>query len=1261
MPLSKGGAPRRPWPGSGAATLDFAVDQAPALLASALSAGAVAAWHTDLRTRERWWSQEMVRLHGLSHPAQAPADYLALVHPQDRPLVEDTFRASVEAGAHAIQYRVVWPDGSAHWIEGTGRTTCDADGQPLSISGVCTLIDARKREEADLRFLAQASAELARSTDYSETLRRVAAMAVPHFADWCAVDMLDDRHQLQRLEVAHVDASKRVLAARLHERYPPQPDAAMGAWKTVHTRQPEMLSEIPEALLLRTARDEEHAAILRSLGLRSYMSVPMVGADRVLGVITFVASESGRVYGPRDLELASDLVSRAAIAVQNAELFRSLHRSQARQAFLLALTDRLRQGSSLADTLQAISEMLGRQFGVDRVGYGHVDETLDVIDYDACWTRPAVAPLAGRYPASAFGPQVIEQLRSGRTIAIPDVRNHPLTSESRTLETSREVDTRAILVVPLSAAGRLRTIVYLNQALARDWTADEVSLMEEVAERTRERIERARAEEALRTSESRWRGLFEQMSEGFFTAQGVRDGSGRIVDFRFMQVNPAFEALTGIAPADAADRLVTQVIPGVESELIDVYGRVVDTGEPAEFEVRVHALGDRWYEARARRIAPEQFAVLFMEITRRKQVELELALSAARYKTLFESIDEGFCILEVLFDAQQTPIDYRFLEVNPAFERQAGLPNPVGRTIRELIPDIEATYIEIYGQVALTGQPLRFESQARALHRWFDAFAFRIGDPALRRVALLFTDITRQKRASDALAQREYELGESQRVAGIGSWLWVFGTGGIEVSPQLKRIFGLAEDAPMPDIEAQRGTLYHEEDWARLRACLDAAIEHGVPYAIDLRAWRSGQPIWVTARGLPLREDGRVVGLRGTIQDITERKEIEQALREADSRKDEFLATLAHELRNPLAPLRNGLAILRKADVASAASRRAQELMERQLTHLVRLVDDLLDVSRVSHNKVAMKKAPTALGTVIDLALETARPLIDAAGHELVVELPQQPVVLDVDPTRMAQVLSNLLNNAAKYTPAGGHLALSAAVQPPDRLYLRVRDDGVGIPRDMLDKVFDLFTQVGSAFDRAQGGLGIGLSLARRLVELHGGRIHAESGGDRRGSCFVVELPLPSQPGVPQADRVAPQAPHGGPRRILLVDDNVDGSESLALLLREHRHEVRVVHRGLDAVEAATRDVPDVVLLDIGLPDINGHEVAERLRRDPALDDTLLVAVTGWGDARDRERARQAGIDLHLTKPVDDQALLAALATSRNRREPGLAVQAGPV
>ncbi|AUX45132.1 uncharacterized protein SOCE26_066130 [Sorangium cellulosum] len=375
-------------------------------------------------------------------------------------------------------------------------------------------------------------------------------------------------------------------------------------------------------------------------------------------------------------------------------------------------------------------------------------------------------------------------------------------------------------------------------------------------------------------------------------------------------------------------------------------------------------------------------------------------------------------------------------------------------------------------------------------------------------------------------------------------------------------------------------------------------------------------------------------------------------LRDQDRRKDEFLATLAHELRNPLAPIRTGLEVLRITGDGDQG-RKTREMMERQVGHMVRLVDDLLDVSRITRGKVELRRERVELRAVLNSALETSRPLIEAAGHELAIRLPAEPLALDADPTRLAQVFANLFNNATKYTPAGGQIRL-VAQRDGGEVVVRVADTGVGIPADMLPKVFDMFTQVGRSIDRAQGGLGIGLTLVRRLVELHGGTIHAESEGPGRGSTFLVRLPLAATEraatAAPPSGRPAVEG-HAAGLRVLVVDDNVDGAESLAALLCVSGHDVRTVHTGPQALVAAREFGPGIVFLDIGLPGMNGYEVARRLRAEPDFAGLVVVALTGWGTEEDRRQTRQAGFDHHLTKPVDTAEVhrLIALVAARSR------------
>ena len=383
-----------------------------------------------------------------------------------------------------------------------------------------------------------------------------------------------------------------------------------------------------------------------------------------------------------------------------------------------------------------------------------------------------------------------------------------------------------------------------------------------------------------------------------------------------------------------------------------------------------------------------------------------------------------------------------------------------------------------------------------------------------------------------------------------------------------------------------------------------------------------------------------------------ELKSYAAALTEADRRKDEFLATLAHELRNPLAPIRNGLDILRTSPTAPNAEE-IRDVMDRQLSHLVRLVDDLLDVSRVSQGKIDLRKARIALSDVIKTALDASNPLIMAGHHELKLDMPDAPVWLDADLMRLSQVVSNLLNNAAKYTPEGGTIVLSTRREGEEAV-VTVSDNGVGIPSDMLPRVFDLFTQVRDNLDRSRGGLGIGLALVKQLVEMHGGSITAESAGPNKGSAFRLRLPVlefePATPDVTQPDsRLAPEK---SALKVLIVDDNVDVAQTMGWMLETIGHDYRMVHEGTLAVQTAQDYRPDAILLDIGMPGMDGYAVCRALREQTLLDDTVIIAQTGWGQTQARAAPRESGFDHHLVKPVTMdrlEELLANIASARGK------------
>jgi signal transduction histidine kinase/ActR/RegA family two-component response regulator len=380
--------------------------------------------------------------------------------------------------------------------------------------------------------------------------------------------------------------------------------------------------------------------------------------------------------------------------------------------------------------------------------------------------------------------------------------------------------------------------------------------------------------------------------------------------------------------------------------------------------------------------------------------------------------------------------------------------------------------------------------------------------------------------------------------------------------------------------------------------------------------------------------------------DVSVRKQQELAMREADRRKDEFLATLAHELRNPIAPIRQAALLSGKPMVTEAQRKWANEVIERQVRHMSLLLDDLLDVSRITRGTLQLRKEETLMSALVASAVETARPLIDSKKHRLSLDLPPDDVRLNVDPLRLSQVIANLLNNAAKYTNPGGAIKLSIALKH-DELTLTVTDDGIGIAQDELSTIFTMFSQVKSAQERSEGGLGIGLALTKGLVELHGGSIDVRSDGPNRGSTFIVRIPRVMLATPSEATQVTPMVRPLLSRRILVADDNRDAAESLAMLLSHDGHEVRLAHDGEQALRMLATFDADVALLDLGMPHLSGYDVAKRIRANNS--DMLLIAITGWGQSSDREKSAAAGFDHHLTKPVDYDALCALLMPNAHR------------
>jgi PAS domain S-box-containing protein len=635
------------------------------------------------------------------------------------------------------------------------------------------------------------------------------------------------------------------------------------------------------------------------------------------------------------------------------------------------------------------------------------------------------------------------------------------------------------------------------------------------------------------------------------------------------------------------------------------------------------------------------------EDTQLRLTEAALRDARARLEATLRAADAGTWTWDI--PANQVVADRNLARLFEVSESDAA-GAPIERYLAAIHPE-DLGRVQDSIRASLEGSTDPYECEYRVMRtdggiRWVIARGNVERDAEGKPVALpgIVIDITGRKLAENAVRDSAEHLQLALAAADLGDWQWEAHSDIVLLSDRAADMFGLPRGKVITWTRMR--DLLVDDDAERARRGVEVALATQTDYDVEYRVVRpSGERCWIAARGRGLyTESGAVVGMIGIVQDITSRKQTEESLRDIDRRKDEFLATLAHELRNPLAPIRHAAQISRISTATEAQKRWSHEVIIRQVQHMSLLLDDLLDISRITRGTLELKLVPTDLEAAIEAAVETARPSIEMKRHRLFIDVPSSHVKLAADPLRLAQVLSNLLTNAAKYTDPDGEIRLSARAER-DSFVIRVADTGIGIAPETLPSVFEMFAQVHGR-DRSEGGLGIGLALSKGLVELHGGALEARSEGAGLGSEFIVRLPhgVSLQSQEPPTLEAAPELRNR--RRVLIADDNRDGAESLAILLRVEGHDVSVVHDGAAALVALERLRPEVALLDIGMPGLNGYEVAQRVRESPTGRDILLVAITGWGQDSDKVRAIDAGFDHHFTKPIEPDRITALLGSS---------------
>ncbi len=1109
--------------------------------------------------------------------------------------------------------------------------------------------------------------------------------------------------------------------------------------------------------------------ILRAAGVSAVQSTPLrTRKGRLLGILT---THWAQPHAPREEDLwRLDLLARqAADFIEQRLNEEELRRQEQRINEELAAMKRLHELAVMAITERDAKPLLEKIVEVAIEIAGADFGNIQILDPQSHSLRIAAQRnfpdwwLA--YWDSVFAESACvcgQALARKERIIVEDVEKSPLFVGTPGLQVQLDAGVRAVQSTPLlSRSGQPLGMFSTHYRTPQRPSDRALRLMDLLARQAADCIEQKYSEMVLRASEEKYRQLFDHMTEGFGLHEIILDGEGKPCDWRFVELNAAWESQTGIPRETAIGKTMRQVWPDLDAHWLETFGQVALTGQPVRYE-NYNASLQRWFETFAFSTVPNFFALIFVDITARKLAEENLRRSEERYRLLHENSRDAFV---------QVAMDGHILECNELYCQLLGYTRAEleALTYIDLTPSrwhaMESAIVE--QQIIVRGYSEIYEKEYRRKDGTTVPVELRtvlITDADNQPASMWATirEITERKQAEAALEQSRNDLDRAQQVGKIGSWRLDVRQNVLSWSDENYQIFGVQKGTPLSydsflslvhpddrsyvDSEWQAGLHGKPYDiehrivaggdikWVRERAYLECeetgpliggfgitqditdrklaelslresrqqlalALEAGQlgfwdwdipsgrvqfggnwaamlgyePSEVEphVRAWeklihpdekdavmatlsdhlegrtpiydcehrlrhKDGSWRWILDRGQVVARDseGRPLRAIGTHSDVTARREAQIALQEADRRKNEFLAMLGHELRNPLTPINNIAQALGTLPLTEAAVAKASEVLARNVDHITHLVDDLLDVSRITRGLVTIERHSVELNSLIEQLAEPIKPSFDGKQQTLALHLTPQPINLGGDPVRLTQVFSNLLINANKYTGKGGHIDLRTELEA-GWVIVRIQDDGIGIEPELLPQVFELFTQGKRSLARSDGGLGIGLTLVKKLVELHGGEITASSAGANQGSLFVVRLPLNpaasvgAEPTFPTERKRETEQP----LRILMIDDNQDILDSMSFLLELQGHLLKTANNGMQGLAIAQSFMPDLIFLDIGLPEMDGYQVAKKLREQPGGHDVRIVAMSGYSPGPGDSGTDKPLFNQYLLKP----------------------------